>query len=139
SKGWWRVEVNVAGYSATETQGQQATGTVLLPVGSRGDALTALWLVLPDLGVDDPQAVIDAALEGAGEDAGFTTSPSRARWLDPISWRRNGIQLTGRAIVMRSGRLNRALAIVPHERTQSLALSQGPLERGARLANVVAA
>ena len=138
-RGWWRVEVNVAGYAALENQMESTTGTVLLPVGSRGDALTALWLVLPDLGVADPQAVIDAALEGSGDAAGFTTSPRSARWLDPISWRRNGIQLTESAVLMRSGRLNRALAIVPHERTQSLALSQGPLERRVGIANVVAA
>ncbi|WP_413452025.1 PH domain-containing protein [Georgenia phoenicis] len=139
SRGWWRVEVNVAGYAALENQMESTTGTVLLPVGSRGDALTALWLVLPDLGVPDPQAVIDAALEGDGDAAGFTTSPRSARWLDPISWRRNGIQPTETAIVMRSGRLNRSLSIVPHERTQSLAISQGPLERRVRIANVVAA
>ncbi|PYF99532.1 putative membrane protein [Georgenia satyanarayanai] len=138
-RGWWRVEVNVAGYGGLENQMEATTGNVLLPVGSRGDALTALWLVLPDLGVADPQAVIDAALEGSGEAAGFTTSPRSARWLDPISWRRNGIQLTESAVLMRSGRLSRALAIVPHERTQSLALSQGPLERRAGIANVVAA
>ena len=139
-RGWWRVEVNVAGYGGLETQTDgSSTGTVLLPVGSRGDALTALWLVLPDLGVADPQAVIDAALEGQGDDAGFVTTPRRARWLDLISWRRNGVQLTERALLMRSGRLNRSLAIVPHERTQSLAITQGPLERLARIANVAAA
>lgn len=138
-RGWWRVEVNAAGYGPTGDANQAITGTVLLPVGTRGEALTALWLVLPDLGVDHPQAVIDAALEGDGEAAGFHTTPRRARWLDPISWRRNGILLTRRAILMRRGRLNRSLAIVPHERTQSLALTQGPLERRARIANVVAA
>ena len=138
-RGWWRVEVNVAGYSALENQTESTTGTVLLPVGTRGEALTALWLVLPDLGVADPKAVIDGALEGEGEAGGFLTSPRSARWLDPVSWRRNGVQLTDRAVLVRRGRLNRALAIVPHERTQSLALTQGPLERRAGLANVAPA
>jgi len=138
-RGWWRVEVNVAGYSAVETQTESTTGTVLLPVGTRGEALTALWLVLPDLGVADPKAVIDGALEGEGETGGFLTSPRSARWLDPISWRRNGVQLTDRAVLVRRGRLSRSLAIVPHERTQSLALSQGPLERRAGLANIAPA
>ncbi len=135
-RGWWRVEFNVAGYSSVENPMENTSSTVLLPVGSRGDALTALWLVLPDLGVADPPSVIDAALEGSGEDAGFTTSPRRARWLDPISWRRNGIQLTERAILLRRGRLNRSLSIVPHERSQSMSIDQGPLERAARLANL---
>lgn len=138
-RGWWRVEVNAAGYGPSGDPNQSIIGTVLLPVGTRGEALTALWLVLPDLGVDDPQAVIDAALEGQGEAAGFLTTPRRARWLDPVSWRRNGILITRRAVLMRRGRLNRSLAIVPHERSQSLALTQGPLERHARIANIVAA
>ena len=132
-RSWWRVRVNIAGYGeVTETQ----SGNTLLPVGPRGDALTALWLVLPDLGVADPQAVLDAALEGSGDGGGFVTSPRRARWLDPISWRRNGILLTDRATLIRSGRVFRSLTIVPHERSQSLAISQGPVQRKARLANL---
>ncbi|MEE6287361.1 PH domain-containing protein [Georgenia sp. MJ173] len=135
-RGWWRVRVNIAGYGETT---ESATGNVLLPVGPRGDALTALWLVLPDLGVTDPQTVIDGALEGTGESGGFTTSPRRARWLDPISWRRNGILLTDRATLIRRGRLSRSLAIVPHERSQSLAISQGPVQRQAVLASLTLA
>lgn len=135
-RNWWRVRVNIAGYGeTTETN----SGTVLLPVGPRGDALTALWLVLPDLGVRDPQAVLDGALEGIGEDGGFTTSPRRARWLDPIAWRRNGILLTERATLIRRGRIFRSLTIVPHERSQSLALGQGPIQRRARLASITVA
>jgi putative membrane protein len=132
---WWRVEVNVAGYGA-DASGQGSVETVLLPVGPRGDALTALWLVLPDLGVDDPRELLDAALEGSGEHAGFRTSPHRARWLDPLTWRRNGLRITRTALLMRSGRLTRSLAVVPHERTQSLAIQQGPLERRLRLADL---
>ena len=132
---WWRLEVNVAGYGV-DASGKGAVETVLLPVGPRGDALTALWLVLPDLGVDDPRELLDAALEGSGEHAGFRTSPRRARWLDPITWRRNGLRITRTALLMRSGRLTRSLAVVPHERTQSLAVRQGPLERRLGLADL---
>ena len=46
-KDWWRVEINVAGYG----QGNESQrDTVLHPVATRGEAMTALWLVLPDLG-----------------------------------------------------------------------------------------
>ena len=81
-KGWWRVQVNVAGYGGGE-EGESAVSaqTVLLPVGPREDALTALWLVLKDIGTDDPFATIDAALEGHGEASGFLTSPRRVRVL----------------------------------------------------------
>ena len=80
---------------------------VLLPVGDRDEALLALWLVLPDLGSADPRALLDAALSGAGESGGFVTSPRRARLLDPLAWRRNGYALTGRALLVRRGRLLR--------------------------------
>ncbi|WP_240646164.1 PH domain-containing protein [Georgenia sp. SYP-B2076] len=128
-RGWWRVEVNVAGYGINVPGNGGAVETVLLPVGSRGEALTALWLVLPDLGVDEAEPVLDAALEGHGGAGGFLTSPRASRWLDPLTWRRNGLRITRTALLVRRGRLARQLAVVPHERTQSLALQQGPLER----------
>ncbi|NTW39538.1 MAG: PH domain-containing protein [Cellulomonadaceae bacterium] len=133
-KDWWRVEVNVAGYGLDT---EQRTENVLLPVGSRDDALLALWLVLPDLGAEDPRAVLDAALSGVGDDGGFVTSPRQARWLDPWSWRRNGYLLTDRAVLVRRGRFVRSLVVVPHERTQSLGLTQGPLQRRLGLATFV--
>ncbi|GAA3231050.1 PH domain-containing protein [Oerskovia jenensis] len=127
SADWWRVEVNVAGY------GQSADGTtnnsVLLPVGTRDEALGAVWLVLPDLGTADPRALLDEALSGIDAGEHFTTAPRRARILDPIAWRRNGFAVTGRALVLRRGRLVRQVEIVPHERTQSLGLQQGPWQR----------
>src|SRR5699024_5612297 len=111
-----------------ETDGNQ-TNTVLLPVGTRDDALRALWLVLPDLGVADPVALLDAALVGSGTASGFTSSPRGARWVDPLAWRRNGFVVMGRGLLIRRGRLVRTVEVVPHERTQSLALVQGPLQR----------
>ncbi|MFF3065375.1 PH domain-containing protein [Oerskovia sp. NPDC057915] len=127
SADWWRVEVNVAGY------GLSADGTtnnsVLLPVGTRDEALGAVWLVLPDLGTPDPRALLDEALSGIDAGDHFTTAPRRTRVLDPIAWRRNGFAVTGRALVLRRGRLVRQVEIVPHERTQSLGLQQGPWQR----------
>lgn len=125
-KDWWRVQVNVAGYGQ---QDEKETENVLLPVGERGEALTALWLVLPDLGTADPRPLLDAALSGDGAGAGFVTSPRRARVLDPWSWHRNGYAVTDRALLARSGRLVRELVVVPHARTQSLAIEQGPVQR----------
>ena len=116
---------------------QQQTENVLLPVGDRDEALLALWLVLPDLGVADPRPLLDAALSGTGEDGAFVTSPRPARWLDPWAWRRNGFAVTDRALLVRSGRFVRQLVVVPHERTQSIGLTQGPLQRRLGLATVV--
>ncbi|GIG35392.1 PH domain-containing protein [Cellulomonas pakistanensis] len=130
---WWRVEVNVAGYGSTGDQAQ--TENVLLPVGTRDEALLALWLVLPDLGTADPRALVDAGLTGREADGGWAVAPRRSRWLDPVGWRRHGVTVTDRALVLRSGVLVRQLVVVPHERTQSLQLAQGPLQRRLGLAS----
>jgi putative membrane protein len=131
---WWRVEINVAGYGQGD---QQQRDTVLHPVATRGEAMTALWLVLPDLGVAEPAALIDAALSGKDTDGGFTAAPRRARWVDPVGWRRHGVFVTERALVTRSGRIWRSVDVVPHERTQSLGLAQGPVQRRLGLASFV--
>jgi putative membrane protein len=131
---WWRGQVNIAGYGGGGEDAQQRT--VLLPVGTRLDALWVLRLVVPDIGTDRPLDVLAAALSGAGPEAGFVHSPRRARWLDPLTWRRTGYAVTGSVVLVRSGRLRRRLIVVPHERTQSLGLTQGPLTRRLRLADV---
>lgn len=123
-KDWWRVSINVAGYQ----ENQEAVST-LLPVGTRDDALTALWLVLPDLGDPDPAGTISTAMSGVGDGGGFISSPKRARVLDPLQWRQRGVRTTDRAVLIRRGRFAREMFVVPHERTQSLQLTQGPLQR----------
>ncbi|MGM0385477.1 MAG: PH domain-containing protein [Actinomycetota bacterium] len=135
SKDWWRVDVNVAGYGIESNESGLGNRTMLMPVGTRADAAGALWLVLRDLGVDDPDTVVDAALTGNLDDGGFLSSPPSARWVDPIAWRRNGLLITRTALLMRHGRITRTLTVVPHERTQSLAIQQGPWERRLGLAD----
>lgn len=129
--GWWRLDVNVAGYGLIpgENDGKVYTQTVLLPIGLRNDALTALWLIIPDLGTEDPLQTLEAAMDGSGEDGGFMISPQRARWFDPIAWRHNGILLTQTATIIRRGRFSRTVTVIPHARTQSLAIKQGPLDQ----------
>lgn len=124
---WWRVDVNVAGYGpAADSTG---SNSVLLPVGTRDEALAALWLVLPDLGTPAPRALLDEGLSGLDAGEHFVVAPRRARLLDLVSWRRNGFSVTDRALVLRGGRVFRELVVVPHERTQSLGIEQGPLQR----------
>lgn len=132
---WWRVEVNVAGYvHATD---DRTPTSVLLPVGTRDEAVTALWLVLPDLGVADPRAVLEEALSGLGDSEVFTGAPRRSRRLDPVSWRRNAFAVLPRAVLARGGRVRRRVVVVPHGRTQSLGLEQGPWQRRLGLATFV--
>lgn len=139
SKDWWRVKINVAGYGVPDgsNSGDMTSALsdgVLMPVGPRSDAMNAVWLVLRDLGVDNPAEVMDAALTGTLADGGFLHSPRESRWVDPIKWKRNGLLITRTAMLMRGGRILRSLVIVPHERTQSLKISQGPWARRLHLA-----
>ncbi|WP_062292661.1 PH domain-containing protein [Demequina phytophila] len=129
---WWRITINVAGYGE-----DQESVSVLHPVATREEALLAVWLVLPDLGDPDPSGTLGHALHGRGDEGGFTTSPERARRVDPLQWRFRGVRATDRALLIRRGRWEKELFVVPHERTQSLGLTQGPLRRALGLANVV--
>ncbi|WP_253182692.1 PH domain-containing protein [Arthrobacter sp. SW1] len=134
--GWYRIQVNVAGYGGSAGN-ENAARTTLLPVGTLNDVMLALSLVLPDPGTADPVRVFTAALNGLDSDAGFTITPRRARLIAPLGWRRNGFLATGTALLLRSGRWWRQLVLVPHQRTQSMALSQGPLARRFGVADLV--
>lgn len=135
--GWYRIQVNVAGYGVAGSNGETASRTTLLPVGKLPDVMSMLALVLPDPGTPEPARVIAAGLGGLDSDGGFVTTPRRARFLAPLGWRRNGYTTTGTALLIRSGRWWRELVVVPHQRTQSLALHQGPLARRFRVADLV--
>ncbi|MHC6591404.1 PH domain-containing protein [Arthrobacter sp. C152] len=135
--GWYRMQVNVAGYGVAGNAAAGNTRTTLLPVGTLADALDMLALVLPDPGTAHPAAVFGAGLTGWNSDGGFVTTPRRARFLAPLAWRRNGFTATDTALLIRSGRWWRELVVVPHQRTQSMALHQGPLARRFRVADLV--
>lgn len=143
---WWRVEVNVAGYGAgSKKEDREADEHLLLTVGTRAEALLVVSLVLTDLGAQGrPSAydeltdeLVEAGLTGRGSAGGFVSSPASARLLDPIGWRRHGVRVTPSVLLARRGVLRRELDIVPHARTQSLALRQGPLQRWLGLATFV--
>ena len=117
SRGWCRIEADVAGYVGEG----QAQASVLLPVGPRADALRVLALVMPDADLST------ISLAGV---------PSSARWLDPVQWRRLGAGMDERFFVVRRGRLRRETDIFPHEKLHSVRLSQGVLQRRLGLATL---
>lgn len=131
---WWRVTMNVAGYSTADNSGKP-TNQTLLPVGRRDDAATVTWLVLPDLGVEDPRVLLDEALSGTGAGR-LVAAPRAAAVLDPFGWRQRGVVLTPTALLSRSGWAVRRLQVVPLERMQSVALTQGWLQRLLGIATV---
>jgi putative membrane protein len=124
-KGWWRVTINVAGYGVENVEKL----STLLPVGGFDEVARAVWLVLPDLGTADPRGLMEIAMTGTGQTGGFTTVSPRARIVDPCTWRRTGFVQTDRAMIIRSGWVLRKVVIVPHEKPQSLGVTQGPIER----------
>ena len=129
--GWWRIRVNVAG-SGGGGDGESQRETTLLPVGTLDDALRVLALVAPGV----PAAAWGDAVLGEGAQPGWQGQTAAARWLDPLSWRRNGWADVASAVLLRTGRLTRRAVAVPHARIQSLALRQGWLESRLGLASV---
>ena len=149
-KDWWKVNVTVAGHEDRSQVGQnRQTSNLLLPVGIRDPALRALWLVVPDLGVPDPDTLLAQALTGRDDDGvgdpqapagsaerGFVRLSRRGRVFRPLTWRRAAIVLTDTCVIIRHGRWRRRVAVFPYERIQSLRLRQGPLARRRSLASL---
>jgi putative membrane protein len=129
--GWYRIRVNVAG-SGGMGEGEGQRETTLLPVGTLADARLVLALVAPGV----PSAAWDAAVLGDGGDPAWRGQTATARWLDPLSWRRNGWSDVASAVLLRHGRLTRRAIAVPHARIQSLTVRQGWLETRLGLATV---
>jgi putative membrane protein len=115
---WVSIEVTVAGYAGGESSEQSG---VLLPVAPRAEALALLARVLP--GVD----LVAIELHGV---------PRRARWLDPMAWRRLALGADGQFVVARRGLLRHETDIVMHVRAQSVRWRQGPWQRRLGLADV---
>ena len=149
-KDWWKVDVTVAGREDRSQDGQNRQfGNLLLPVGVRDTALRALWLVVPDLGVPDPDRLLAQALTGRDDDGvgdpqapagsaerGFVRLSRRGRLFRPLTWRRAAIALTDTCVIIRHGRWRRRVAVFPYERIQSLRVRQGPLARRRGLASL---
>lgn len=114
--GWVRLRVNIAGVADDPKE-----ETLLAPVASLKGAEALIARVLP--GVDL------AALR-------WTTAPSQARWRSPVQWRSLAASSDDNVVATRSGRITRRRAFVPHPRTQSVRVTQGPWERALRLATV---
>lgn len=129
--GGHRVVVTTAGKGGAEAA--EGLGSLVLPVGTAEQVRVILALLLPL--PDDPEPLVTEGLDGVGDGGRFTTSPRRARWFDPVTWRRTGFAMDDSSLVLRRGRLSRHASVVPHHKTQSVALSQGPLERRLRLAS----
>jgi putative membrane protein len=117
-RGWVRLDVDVAGYAGSSDMVHTST---LLPVATFPEAVSVLNQVMP--GADPIAVPLDPV-------------PKRAAWLRPIGWLRLAFGADDRVIVAREGVLHRTLTVVPHAKTQSVRMTQGPIQRKLQLATV---
>lgn len=121
--GWYRVDVDVIGYAGSadgENNQSQATN-VLLPVATRAEVDVALDRALPGFDLD---AIV------------LHPVPRRARWLRWFDWWTLRYGWDERALITEQGWMIHSRDIVPHAKTQSVRIHQGPWQRRLRLADV---
>lgn len=133
--GWWAITVNRLSGRGLEAAGTDQFATVL-PVGNRTDVERVLQLLLPHLPREEWPLVFQHGVLGPEEGDPYVTTPRRAGWLRPTSWRRNGAFLTPDVLFVRRGFVWRKLALFPLARMQSLAIAQGPVDRAVGVANL---
>ena len=119
--GWQRLEVDVAGYASQDNDNGTNSDSTLLPIAD------------PPLATD----VIGRLLAGANPHTVSLTPVPRRAWLfAPIGWKYRAAGADDRVFVSRTGWIERTTSIVPHHKTQSVALRQGPLQRWRRVATI---
>ncbi len=121
--GWYKIDINILGYGHSDSEDGDSSGatSVLLPVADAGQVQLALGRILP--GVD-----LDAVA--------LHPSPPNARWLRWFDFWTLRYGYDDRVLVTEHGWLIHARDIVPHAKTQSVRIEQGPLQRRLGLADV---
>lgn len=119
--GWQRLRVDVAGHTGGGDGEGAKSDSTLLPIAD------------PPLATD----VIGRMLDGANpHTVSLTSVPKRAWWFAPIGWKYRAAGADESIFVSRTGWIERKTSIVPHHKTQSVALRQGPLQRIRRVATI---
>lgn len=119
--GWQRLEVDIAGYAAHgDDQGADSSST-LLPISDRQLADAVIAELIPGPAIASVPRV---------------RAPRRSWVFAPIGWRYRWIGANERTFVAREGWIERTTSIVPHHKTQSVELRQGPLQRRRHVATI---
>lgn len=120
--GWYRIDIDILGYAHGDGESNESTASsVLLPVASREEVDLALGRVLPGFGLDGIE---------------LHPVPNRARWLRWFDFWTLRYGWNDRTLITEQGWFNHERDIVPHAKTQSVNVQQGPLQRLLRLADV---
>lgn len=119
--GWVRIKLTVAGAGGDGDSDSNNSQNVLLPVAKWDVAMEIFNRIMA--GVDLAAIQLDQA-------------PRRARWRSPIQWSRLACGHNDLVFVARRGYITRYLAVVPHARTQSVRVTQGPWQRALDLASM---
>lgn len=117
--GWARLDVSVAGQVSDADD--SAGSSTIVPVAPREEVIAILRSLLGDR---DPRSVP------------LVRPPRRAAWRAPLTWWNLAIGLDDDLAVSRRGWWVRRTDLVPHERSQSMRVTQGPLQRLLGLADV---
>ena len=119
---WYRVDINILGYSSGEGEDNSSSATsVLLPVADRDQTRLALSRVLAGVDLD--------AVE-------LHPSPPAARWVRWFDFWTLRYGYDDRVMITEHGWLSHVRDVIPHAKTQSVRLQQGPLQRRLGLADV---
>ena len=120
--GWYRVDVDIVGYGTSNGEDNDSSATsVLLPVATAAEVGLALDRVLPGFDLDGIER---------------HRSPRRSRWVRWFDFWTLHYGWNDRAVLTEHGWLNHVVDIVPHAKTQSVRIEQGPVQRKLRLADV---
>lgn len=166
--GWYRIKMTIAGIGIEKNDNQKlVTRNVALPVGNKQETLMALRLLLPALDEVQAQVLLDTANGSLKSEKpqvpAMIVTPSSARWMDLLTWKRNGVTTVGYTagsvqattridsdaarssvgehtrgdlLLIRGGYFIRTLSIVPVSRVLSVSRGQGPLQRAFGCASV---
>jgi putative membrane protein len=120
--GWYRVDIDILGYAHGDGENNESNASsVLLPVASLDEVELALGRVLPGFDLDGIE---------------LHRSPKRAGWLRWFDFWTLRYGWDDRILITEQGWLTHVRDIVPHAKTQSVRIEQGPVQRLVRLADV---
>ena len=166
--GWYRIKMTIAGIGIEKNDNQKVvTRNVALPVGNKQETLMVLRLLLPALDEVQAQVLLDTANGSLKSQKpqvpAMIVTPSSARWMDLLTWKRNGVTTVGYTagsvqattridsdaarssvgehtrgdlLLIRGGYFIRTLSVVPVSRVLSVSRGQGPLQRAFGCASV---